>query len=310
MLALKQTLLSCLHARNLAITHEEAEMSAQNKIRLVAPHAEESSGNAEAYLPGGGRPGGDKTGLRMSLKERVRMMLDDPQAPVDYAECADEDMHTPVSDLYRTLSDRSARSTQICMDAEIRAIAAIEERVMAELRLTEADCECIAMEIHARKALAERLRHAGMAVADARAKEEAALNNLDTVRLAAGMGAGEPMDQRLQVFAQNRRAAGIRAHRMQSIRMDAELCAIQEISSFLEQEDLLSPLNHGQNISEETILQMALENGLLATQSPAHAAQGKPQMQHKGADGLADRLLDDDRTASWNNLVMAPPTLH
>ncbi|MGA8862879.1 MAG: hypothetical protein WB444_03620, partial [Gallionella sp.] len=233
-----------------------------------------------------------------------------------------------------------------CMDAELRAISAIEERVTTELRLIEADYECIAIEVRARNTLAEKLQQAEQAVVAARARENAALDNIDSVMSGSEMIDGKSMEQQLQVLAQTRLNAEVRALNMQRIRMDAEQYAIQEIESMVGNGDLVSPdmpdpclneqsilhmaLENGlmatqgnyhatqcnsqlENISAEAeakILQMALENGLMATQGSSHPTRCNSQSVSIGAEAVANRLLDDIRNTNWRNLIMGSTTLH
>lgn len=285
-------------------------MSAHKKIRLVASRDEKNSVNSDTRQPSGGKPIKGKFDMKIGLKERARLMLDYPGNQIIHNEAYNDEIQTPVSNLYRTLNNQSIRTTQMCIDAELQAITAIEERVTTELRLIEADYECITMEVRARKVLAEKLQEAEKAVATARAKENVALNNIDTDMPGPEMSDEKTMEQQLQVLAQKRLNAEIRALNMQRIRMDAEQCAIHEIESIVANEDLMSSDVPEQYMSEESILQMALENGLLATQGNFHATQGDSQAGIIDADAEAYRLLDDIRNTSWENLFMESPTLH
>ncbi|MGA8149272.1 MAG: hypothetical protein WB870_17095 [Gallionellaceae bacterium] len=284
-------------------------MSAHKKIHLAASRDEENSANSDTRQRGGGKPVKGTFDIKMSLKERARLMLDYPKTPIIHNE-ADDEMPTPISDSYRTLNGQSIRTRQMCMDAELQAITAIEARVTTELRLIETDYECIALEVRARKTLAEKLQQAEKAVAVARSRENAALNDFDTIMQVSEINDEKLMEQQLQALAQRRQDAEIRALNMQRIRMDAEQCAIQEIESLVENEDLISSYSPNQYLNEESILQMALENGLLATHANFHASECNSQTGIIDANAEACRLLDDMRNTSWGNLIMESPTLH
>ncbi len=285
-------------------------MSAHKKIHLVPSNADKSSAYSGSRQPSGNKLAKEKFDLKISLRERTRLMLGDPETQTDHHIADADAMQSPISDLYRTLHSQSIQTTQMCMDAELRAISAIEERVTTELRLIEADYECIAMELRARQALADRLHQAEKDVAIARAKENSALNNFDAVKPATGTNDGELLEQQLQALAQKRLNAEIRSNKMQNIRMDAEQCAIQEIEFLVEDEELASSDFPEQFLSEKFILQMALENGQLATQVNSHAAQVDSQARNIDETTEAKWNLDFIHTSGWPNLFMESPTIH
>ncbi len=287
-------------------------MSAQKKSRPAASHAEKDSTDINTRRQGSGKLAKDELAIKTSLKERARLMLD---YPVSYGIHDETDLlqmqtEESISNLYRSLDDQAMRTSQMCMDAEIRAISAIEERVTAELRLIEADYSCIGMEVHARIAMTEKLKNAQEAVAAARATENAVMTELDKVKPRPGID--RQPDQQDKNLAQKRLSAKNRAAKMQRLRMEAEHCAIQEVESLVAQDDLQLFEPPNQCLSEESILQMALENGMLATQDSSHAAPapGQAQAQNIDAEAEANQLLDNIRNSTWQTFHTESRTLH
>jgi hypothetical protein len=92
--------------------------------------------------------------------------------------------------------------------------------------------------------------------------------------------------------------------------MDAEQCALQEIEAQVGQDDLIAFDEPDQYLSEESILQMALENGMLATQNNSNAALDDVQAQHIVAETEAQRLLDNIRNTTGQNFFIESQTLH
>ncbi len=289
-------------------------MSVHKKFRRATSHAEETSANTDLLQPDFLRPVKDKLAMHQSLKERARLMLDYPFSQetcgeTDFLQMQTMQTEESITTLYRTLHDQSVSTSQMCMDVELRAIAAIEERITAELRLVEADYACIGMEVRARKIMSDKLQEAGAAVVAAREKENAVMNELDLVKPGAGIDEGNT-SQKIQGRSQKRLNAEIRALEMQRIRMNAEQCAIREIESLVAQDDVQAFEAPNQYMSEEAILKMALENGMLATQDNACATQDSIQAQDIEAETEANRLLDHIRNASRQNFLQGAPTLH